>query len=204
MKNVLIMMLVAIAVGCSDAPKKGIAPGYGLASGHVEYRSELHGLIALQHVWFDEHGSRQRFEVQFPDQLNASSRVQLQGDSLISMNLEAKTGQCTRFGWNEQMRAFNQVDLAGMSDSLKKVYQVKMLPDSTVLNHSCKVWQLTESDNGAVLKYWTWNNLPLRLEITQGPYHHVVQAVRLDEHWEPTPDWFTLPDSVKIVSSLAL
>lgn len=201
MKHHFYYIGILFIVACGQKSSTEIPPAYGPESGHLEYQAELHGISAIQEVWFEKHGQKQRFQVKFDENQQPSSLVQLDSNSLTSIDLLSKTAQTTSFTWNEQIRALNQVAISHFSDSARKLLQIKELGDTTILDKPCKVTQLTDHETGAILKYWTWENIPLRLEVKQGTFTNSVQCIKMDMNWKPSKEFFQLPDSVIFDSS---
>lgn len=220
----LIIFLVLPNTGCKKPPKpqtpesvmseenknndeqketaKGKIPRkYGIKSGFVELdiQNNFINVPIKSTLWFDKYGdlemSEERSEMEMMGQKIITHTRRITRDGFIyTIDMVKKTGTKAKINSFAELNSF---DFSKYSEDLLKKWNIKELPEATVLNKKCKVTSFESSSMKGTV--YVWQGINLNSEINVSGMEMKSKATKLETNIPVKKDIFEVPADVKIL-----
>lgn len=191
---------VAAEATGADSDGDAAAGRYKVESGMIEMTMDMVGDATIT-TWFDDYGARQATYVTASVMGQSMSQVQIFEDGVLtSYNLMDSTGM--RMRTNAAPSAWmptgtgDMPDIASIPDSLKQLYNLKEIGTETIAGEEAQGYSM--SYQGQAMKFWLWNNLPLRMTMDMGGQEMKIEATKVETNIDVPEEKFTVPAYVKI------
>jgi hypothetical protein len=175
---------------------------YLLSSGILTMKIEVAGMKSAMNsmVYFDHFGNREATETINTNDLGngniiKSHHLSFNSDGYIyQIDLERKTGTKSKYDPKVMTGGFS---FAGLTDNMKKQYNIKKEGTSVVLGKQCDLYSMNSKDLKG--KFAVWKNLTLNLTTETGGITTRVTTTKLQENVPIPKEKFSVPPDITIV-----
>jgi hypothetical protein len=183
--------------GSSTASTGTTKKQYEVKSGIVEMKnSMMDGMKST--LYFDDYGAKQATISSVEMMGQKSENVQIMsGGWNLAYDAKTKKGTKMKIPENAFAGGSGVPSPADLTDEMKKKYGYKELEDREFLGKTAKGYSM--SAMGMDVKVWTWNNVPLYLEMGTGQGKPIVmEATSIQTDVDVPADKFVVPDDVTL------
>jgi hypothetical protein len=170
---------------------------FEVKSGIIEMKNSMMDGMK-QTLYFDEYGAKQATYTSVEMMGQKSENVQvMSGGWNLSYDMKTKKGTKMKIPANTFSGNSPVPSPADLTDEMKKKYNYKELEDREFLGKSAKGYSM--SAMGMDVKVWTWNNVPLYLEMGTGQGKPIVmEATSIKTDVDVPADKFEVPEDVTL------
>jgi hypothetical protein len=191
---IVILALTSFLTVCVNAQGKK----YGLKSGIVTYSTESFGMKVESKLYFDDYGSIECLETIVAEEYGDTksemrSRVLTRDGYNYTYDVGKKTGTKRKSSGN---RSSSLYDFSGMSDKMKKEYQVKELGTEEFLGRKCSKFSMENKEEEMKGTFLTWNNLLLKSQTNSGGTDAKMIATKVEENTKIPSEKLEVPKDV--------
>jgi hypothetical protein len=168
---------------------------YEVKSGIIEMKNSMMDGMK-QTLYFDDYGAKQATYTSMEMMRQKSENVQIMNDGW-SFSYDAKTKKGTKMKIPDNAFSGGSAvpSPADLTDEMKQKYNYKELEDREILGKSAKGYSM--SAMGMDVKVWTWNNVPLYLEMSTGQGKPIImEATSIQTDVTIPADKFKVPKGV--------
>lgn len=188
-----------------NAPLDTIIPSvdkkYLISSGILTMKVNISGVNSTMNttVYFDHYGNRECTETSNTQDMGNGNVVKTHNMSfnadgyIYRIDLVNRTGTKAKYNPKAMTGGFS---FAGLTDKIRKQYNVKKVGTSVVLGKQCDQYTMKAGDMSG--EFDVWKNLTLNLTTKTGGLVTSVTTTKLEENVSIPKDKFTVPNDVKI------
>lgn len=168
---------------------------YSLTKGMVKYTMDVMGMSTTSILWFDEHGQKECMETSAEIMgIKSDTRSFKKDGYAYNIDMEKKTGTKIKIETGQ----FDPTDMQfdNMSAEMKTKYGFKEEGSEKFLDKDCKVYSMDYQ--GSKGKFWVWNNIPLKYEMSQGGMKIEMKAVEISENPSFPESIFDVPSGITV------
>jgi hypothetical protein len=174
---------------------------YTVKSGIVELKNSMMDGMK-QTIYFDDYGAKQATYTTMEMMGQKTESVQINADGWITTyDLAKKTGTKMKMPAGTTTGSGQPPTAADLTDEQKKQYNYKELDGRDIAGKSTKGYSMDVS--GMKIKAWTWNNVPLYMEMEMGQQGKpiIVEATNVQTDVDIPADKFKVPADVTVTEA---
>jgi hypothetical protein len=170
---------------------------FEVESGIIEMKNSMMDGMK-QTLYFDDYGAKQATFTSLEMMGQKSENVQIMSDGWnLSYDAKTKKGTKMKIPANAFSGGSPVPSPADLTDEMKQKYNYKELEDREILGKPAKGYSM--STMGMDVKVWTWNNVPLYLEMGTGQGKPIVmEATKIETDVDVPADKFEVPDDITL------
>jgi hypothetical protein len=171
---------------------------YSMEKGMVKYTMEVMGMKTSSILWFDAFGQKECMETSAEMMGMKSTSRQFKKDGFAyNINMDAKTGTKIKINTDQ----FDPTDMKfdDLTDEIKTKYNLKEEGSESFMGKDCKIWSIDYQ--GSKGKFWVWNNIALKTEMSSGGLKIEMKAIEFSENPTLPAGIFDVPQGVTITET---
>ena len=179
---ILIIALLAVSLSGYSQGKKA----YSIKSGTVNYEMEMLGMTVTSILYFDNYGAKECTTVKmdmFGQKIE--SRTFRKDEYVYSLDMVAKTYQKEVF--KEKAGDYSSMNFEELSEAEAGITKNGT---ETFMGKKCIIYDMDK--DGAIGKFWIWNDLMLKMEVESQGFTIVMEANKITEG-SISQDLFEIP-----------
>lgn len=175
MKKITIILVASILLATTGFSQK---KKYKIPKCKIVYVMEFMGMSFDATSYFKDYGANQSVITNMDIMgQKTTQQVLTTPTHVYTLNKEKKTG--TKMSIEKQAPDdLKNLDYDNITPELQKKYNIKNTGTETIAGKSCKVFSIEQ--DGAESKFWVWNNIPVKYEISQSGMKIVMTAKSID------------------------
>jgi len=185
-----------------DETAKGKIPRkYGIKSGYVEMdvKNNFINVPIKSNIYFDKYGdlemTEEKSEMEMMGQKIITHTRRITRDGFIyTIDMIKKTGTKVKINSFAELNSF---DFSKYSEDILKKWNIKILPEATVLDKKCKVTSFESSTMKGTV--YVWQGINLNSEISISGMEMKSKATKLETNIPVKKDLFEVPAGIKIL-----
>jgi hypothetical protein len=171
---------------------------YGMSKGMVKYTMDIMGMSTTSVLWFDDYGQKECMETSAEIMgMKSNSRSFKKEGYAYNINMEAKTGTKMKIVADQ----FDPTDMQfdKMTEEVKTKYNFKEEGSDKFLGKDCKVY--TMDYQGSKGKFWVWDNIALKYEMSQSGMKIEMKAIEISENPRFPAAIFDVPEGITVTET---
>ena len=175
MKKISIILIASILFATTGFAQK---QKYKIPQCEIDYAMEFMGMSFEAVSYFKNYGEKQSVitKMEMMGQ-KTTTQVLTTATHVYQLNLEKKTGTKTALD-KQSPDDLKSIDYDNISKEVKEKYNIKELGKETIAGKTCKIFSIEK--DGAESKFWIWNNIPVKYEVSQSGMKIVMTAKKID------------------------